>query len=274
MKLRNLLIPTDFSDQSSSSLAYTLALAKDLKASVYVLHSYYVPINTIETAYVADQALWLEQNRQRAMEEMRLLEKRILQNSGVDYKCIVHPGPVMGDINKTIQEHEIDLVIIGTYESEGLASFYGELYTQAIRHAKAPVLLLPENTSYTYPEKVVFATDLRPVENQEPIKNIKSILANLGVKPSLLHVYKEGLKPKKQQELEKIKAEFEPLQPAVVMIKAEDPESGILSYVEEQGTHWLVALSHHYGLLEELFHSRHTKKLARKTKIPLLVSHE
>lgn len=275
MKLRNILFPTDFSDQSQQALDYTLALAKDVQAIVYVLHSYYVPINTIETAYVADQAIWLEQARQRAQEEMKMLEERHLQKSGVPYECAVNPGPVMGDINETIKENNIDLVVIGSYEGEGRSNFFGDLYNQAIRHAKAPVLLVPGKARYRFPKNVVFATDLRPIDNQAPLQNLRQILSELGPRLELLHVHKPGeeLKQKKKDELNEIAHEFEALKPVAVLVEAPDTEEGILNYAQQHAD-WLVALSHHYGLLEGLFHSSHTKKLARKTPIPLLVSHE
>lgn len=276
MKLRNLLIPTDFSDQAITSLEYTLALARELQANVCVLYSYIIPINNIETDYVVDQAIWLEQARERANEEMNLLEERYLKSAGVPYQCLVRAGTTMENINQIVKENDIGLVVIGAYKTGQLDSFFGELYTYAIQHAKAPVLLIPENVTYVHPEKVVYATDLKPVDNEAPYKNLHSILAQLNPAVELLHVYKSGneLSTKKRDELDSLKMQLATLNLRVVMLEAEDAEEGILTYAEQQKADWLVAVSHHYGLLEGLFHSSHTKKLARQTDIPLLVSHE
>ncbi|AHM59993.1 uspa domain-containing protein [Flammeovirgaceae bacterium 311] len=276
MTLRNLLVPTDFSDHAQPSLAYALLLAKKFGATVYVLNSYYVPINTIETDYVVDQALWLEQSRQRALEEMKLLEERSLLNSGVHYECLVHPGPAMNDINYTIKENKIDLVVMGTYKTNEMEGFFSNLYTQAIRRAKAPVLLIPEEASLTLPASIAFATDLKPLENQEPVKNLTAILSDLGVSLTLLHVHPPGetISTKRRDRLRKLQDQFAALRPQVRLLEADDEEAGILNFTEREKPDWLMAVSHQYGLLEGIFHSSHTKKIARHSKVPLLVSHE
>lgn len=276
MSLRNLLVPTDFSDQAQTSLTYALAFAKDMGATVHVLNSYYVPINPIEADYVADQGVWIEQARQRAHEEMRLLEERHLQNSGVAYQCHVHAGPAMDDINDTIRNNSIDLVVIGIYKADQWENFTGNLYTQAIRNAKAPVLLIPEQTTYILPGTVTFATDLKPLDKQEPIENLKSILTDLKAKLTLLHVHSPGeeVTSKEREELERLSNDLALLSPRVAIVEADDAEEGIVQYAQEHPSQWLMAVSHHYGLLEGLFHSSKTKKLARYTPIPLLVSHE
>ncbi|WP_224997988.1 universal stress protein [Cesiribacter sp. SM1] len=276
MSLRNILVPTDFSDQAQASLDYALFLAKNVGASVHVLNSYYVPINTIETDYVVDQAIWMEQSRQRATEEMKLLEERSLKTAGVNYECLVHPGPAMNDINDTIKNNGVDLVVMGTYKTNELDNFFGNLYTQAIRHAKAPVLLVPELTAPALPRSVVFATDLRPLENREPLYRLAAILADLGASLKLLHVHPPGesISSKKREELAQLQDQLSLFRPEVIWLEADDAEDGILDFSEKQKPDWLMAVSHHYGLLEGMFHSSHTKKLARHTNVPLLVSHE
>ena len=276
MKLSNLLVPTDFSDQASATLHYALLLAKETGAVLHVLNSYYIPINTIETDYVADQAIWLEQSRQRALEEMQLLEERYLKESGVIYETHVHPGPDMGDINETIREKKIDLVVMGTQHGGDLEHFFGELYTHAIRHAKAPVLLVPETSAYVRPQQVVFTTDLKPLENQAPLENLAGILANFNPQLTMLHVHKAGEEPEEKQkdEFKELSANLASFSPRLVLVEADDIQDGILGYAKQAHTDWLVAISHNYGLLEGLFHSSHTKKLARQTPVPLLVSHE
>lgn len=280
MSLRNLLIPTDFSDAALTSLRYALEMAKDVQARVYVLNSYYIPISTVETDYVADQAIWLEQARQRALEEMQLLEDNYLKDSGVPYACLVQPGPTSSDLNDTIKEKAIDLVIMTTQESGGLESFFGNMYTYAIRHARAPVLLVPVGCRYLRPRSIVFATDLKPFDNRQALDKLLDITRFLGAEMQLLHVHdaEDALNAKKKAELGELHRQLAPTTPPLVLRPAEDKEEAILQYVQhpagQEKPDWLMAISHHYGLLEGFFHSSFTKKLARDTTIPLLVSHE
>lgn len=276
MSLKNLLVPTDFSDQALPILQYALSLANNSGATLHVLHSYYIPINTIEADYVADQALWLEQARLRALEEMKLLEEQHLKSSGLAYECHVHPGPSMEDINHTIREKGIELVVMGTHKTHDFEAFFGELYTYAIRHAKAPVLLIPEGTTFSPPSRVIFATDLKPIDNWAPVENLHRLLQIFKPQLTLLHAYKNGetMNPKKQAELSRLQQQFSDLNPQIIAKESSNAEESIVDYAREQDAQWLVAISHHYGLLDSLFHSSHTKKLARLTEIPLLVSHE
>ncbi|MDE2059326.1 MAG: universal stress protein [candidate division NC10 bacterium] len=138
MPIKRILVPTDFSASSEYACQYALTFAHEARAEVYLLHAIYNPLRlpgydfggVIET--LVKQA---QDDLQKQVEQIR--EKQV----------IVHPMVLVGveyeEIVKFAQEHQIDLIIMGTHGRTGLAhAFLGSVAERVIRIASCPVLIV------------------------------------------------------------------------------------------------------------------------------------
>lgn len=275
--LRHILVPTDFSEAANNSLQYAIELAGRMEgARLLLLHSFHVPVTTVETTYVADQAILLEQTEQRARQEMEALKENYLQPSGIPYASRIEVGPTMESINKLIEEEGIDLVVMATYKASKLERLLGNLPEYALGHCKAPLLLVPDKASYHPLRKLAFATDLKHYEREEVLHRLSYLAAAFQAHVVILNVHtgKEELSGEERQELEHIRQEFQGLDYHLELIEGEDAEEGILEYVEEQDVDMLVAIPRNHSFFEDLFRSSVSKKLALHTRVPMLAIHE
>lgn len=275
--IRNILVPVDFSEASDNSLKYAIQLAGKAKgAKLFVLHSFHVPVTTMETAYVADQAILMEQTENRAREEMRALEMNYLKPAGIPYECIVELGPVMEVINEVVKSHGIDLVLMATHKANKLERLLGNLSVYALENCKAPLLLVPDKAAYEPVQKLAFATDLKKIERKDVFDKLKYLAETFHAHLIVLHVDTEGeeLTEEEQEELLYLQDELKELDYHIERIEGEDPEEAILQYVREQQVEMVAAVPRHHGFFEELFRSSVTRKLALHTQVPLLAIHE
>lgn len=137
MEIKNILFPTDFSEESSHALQYAVDMAKRYGARLYFLHvvhtiydtSWYVP-TSIDEIY-NDLEKSAQKELERYVKDLRGLntERKVL--TGVPYEVIV----------KFASDNKIDLIVIGSHGRKGIDRIlFGSTAAQVVRYAPCPVL--------------------------------------------------------------------------------------------------------------------------------------
>lgn len=141
--LRNIFVPTDFSSASRVALFYALSLARRYGATLYLAHivggNPLRPGESIEPGSALDQA-WREGHHLTT----DLLVSGHLRD--VPHKLLVAPGGIWETLAPMIQEHEIDLIVLGTRGRTGLSKvFLGSTAEVIFRQASCPVITVGPN---------------------------------------------------------------------------------------------------------------------------------
>lgn len=159
ISFKNILFLTDFTEASQSALAYAQGLAKHFGAQVYPAHSC-DPIILTETA-APDILDEVEENSRRRLNDLA-------RENNFAGTPLFARGPVSEAVSGWINDHGIDLIVMGTHGRKGLKHFLMGSVAEAIfRHATCPVLTVgPHVNVRPYhdfkAEKILFPTDLGP----------------------------------------------------------------------------------------------------------------
>jgi nucleotide-binding universal stress UspA family protein len=142
IELKRILVPTDFSGHSQSSINYGCSLAEKFCAELHVLHVLQdlvamVPEPGLAFPPPGDYMQELEESATRSLEELPGDA-----GSGVEYIVRkVRQGPPFLEIIRYAQENEIDLIVLGTHGRSGLAHMLlGSVAERVVRKAPCPVL--------------------------------------------------------------------------------------------------------------------------------------
>jgi universal stress protein A len=142
MKIKNILVPIDFSVSAERALDYACSLAEQLSATVHLVHALgEVPL-PLRTA--VPESL-LESVRGGALQSLQKLSKdrTVIASFG---RLIVELGSARDVIIETADELHVDLIVASTHGRGGAARLLlGSVADQVTRHAHCPVLLLPCN---------------------------------------------------------------------------------------------------------------------------------
>lgn len=156
--MKNLLVPTDFSDQAENALKVAAQIAKKNNSEIFLLHSIELPLHlaTAKGNSGLPEPLFYMKLAQRRFEEFR--EKPFLE--GITIHEIVGRDEIFEEINSACKKHNIDLIIMGSTGASGFKEmFVGSNTEKVVRTADKPVLVIKDN----YPEfrvrNFVFATD-------------------------------------------------------------------------------------------------------------------
>jgi nucleotide-binding universal stress UspA family protein len=134
--VKNLLFATDFSPHSNLALPYAIAIARQYGAKVFGAHI--APAE--DYLFVAPEAWPAKVN---CSEEWQRGANALLEDQlrGVPHEVLFEVGDVWNVLSRFIDEHDIDLLVVGTHGRTGARKlFMGSVAEKIYRQATCPVL--------------------------------------------------------------------------------------------------------------------------------------
>lgn len=142
LKLKNILVPIDFSECSDKALKYATAFAEQFRASLTLLYVVQVPYGTGE-AGVIDFEKYKKEMTGDGKKQLEAMAKECPKT--VPTQTVVRSGSAYDEIVRVAAESDIDLIIISTHGRSGLKRFFvGSTTEKVVRHAPCPVLVVRE----------------------------------------------------------------------------------------------------------------------------------
>jgi len=142
--LKQILVPTDLSEESQKAVSYGLVLARCFGAHLTLLHVYREPYSVDYLRGPQACAAVSELRRNSEIALATLLEQVAEQYA--DCSAEFRYGSVCEEIVKTAKEGKIDLIVISTHHYNWLMRLaYGCDAEQILRHAPCPILIVCEN---------------------------------------------------------------------------------------------------------------------------------
>jgi nucleotide-binding universal stress UspA family protein len=127
LRIKSILVPLDFSAPSMKALDYAVAVAKQFRAKLTLLHV----VEPIATAdFAASVPLVMEDDK--VMAAHRMLEM-----------VLVRFGRSFHEIAEAARTRKVDLIVISTHGYTGLKhALLGSTTERVVRHAHCPVLVV------------------------------------------------------------------------------------------------------------------------------------
>src|SRR5438876_434250 len=135
--LKRILVPIDFSETSKAALKYGVELARQFTARLYLLHVPEAPVEWPGANYTFGGQETMQNAASDALSHLLTdIERRELHP-----ECAVRLGTPSSEIVRYAEEHEIDVVVMGTHGRTGVAGvLIGSVAERVVRTAPCPVL--------------------------------------------------------------------------------------------------------------------------------------
>lgn len=194
VRLRNILIATDFSPASEAALNHAIFIARRFDSQLFIAHI----ISPASYGSVPGEAAAAasELTRHQAEREMTnlLISGRL---RGLPHQVLVEEGAFWPVLSGMIRDHDIDLVVAGTHGRKGARKvFLGSVAEEIFRRAECPVLTVgPKVTGTGEVEaqlrQIVYATEFSPT-SERALAYALSLAQEHQARLTLLHVVPEG----------------------------------------------------------------------------------
>jgi nucleotide-binding universal stress UspA family protein len=141
LKLKTILVPTDFSKESKKALRYAIPFARQFNAGIIL-------INVVQPHYVGGEFgvvdfPVIEAGLQKdSAEQLAALATKNVRDL-VPVKTVVRTGSPVNEIIDAAKALKADLVILSTHGRTGLRHvLLGSVAENVVRHAPCPVLIV------------------------------------------------------------------------------------------------------------------------------------
>ena len=252
--MKNLLIPTDFSDCAEGAVRTGFALAERLEAKVHLLH-----VTDEAPTGAPDKAL--EAIRRRYPE--------------VDSSASCRSGP---NLRETIQAYVeatgIDLIVIGSHGVSGKSEYFIGSHTQrVVRTVRCPILVVKEAPETLDFRKVLFASSFNENE-KEAFRRFKDF-----VKPFLPEIHLVAIHTSTlfeapysvtKEAMEDFRALSHPFKCDIHIFKDFTVDSGIRSFADEIGAELIGISNHHRHPIRRMLIGSNVEALVNHADVPVL----
>jgi universal stress protein A len=142
-RIKNILLPTDFSSLSLSISGYAEDLAEQYSAKLHVLHvlEKTPPILTIHSLDLSEEKI-IKSIDDDAKMNLDKAVRKIKKRKNIEVVPVIRKGIDYDEIIKYAEEKGIDLIVIATHGRTGiLHTLLGSVAEKVIRYSKIPVLV-------------------------------------------------------------------------------------------------------------------------------------
>lgn len=275
--MKRILFPTDFSEVATNAFMYALEFANLVQGELIVLHSYdlipmdnqFFPENFTEL-YDSIELANFDQFKEEIPKLRGITEKHKLSHIKMTHRLM--EGDLNSNIEKSIQEDEIDFVVMGTSgEREWEALFSGSNSGSVILGLKTPMICVPMGVKYRKIKTIGFINHYKTKDKMalytllDIAKTTNAKIKSLFIKTSNADVDVETI--------EKWEMEFSDEPIVFFVIQSDEIKEVELDFMNYQDIDVLTILTYKSSLFEGMFVPNYSKNAAPKIDIPILVIH-
>ena len=185
-KIKNILVPLDFSEASLNALETAIAIAKQQNSNIMLLNVadssfifgfkgvYYISEKTIDSIVDVSSRM------------LNSLLTTLKEKHQLNFTSEVKVGLVPHSIINTAADIDADLIIMGTHGVSGFREFFiGSTAQKVVKISSCPVLTIPPNKKWLDFKKILFP--VRPIKGvMEKYDFLRKIIANANASMGIL----------------------------------------------------------------------------------------
>ena len=279
--MKNVLIPTDFSENSWNSIEYALSFFKDITCSFYLLHV--DGINTfiggeapsIPSEQVIEK-VYLKKSKEKLLKIIKKISK-LPKNSNHRFFTISDYNFFIDSIRKHVEEKEIDFIVMGTKGASGIKKLIiGSNTADIITKVHCTTFVIPENAKYVDPMEIAFPSDYSlfyPIKTLEPLTEI---INRFNATLRILHVGKKAERLNQEEIINKEYLEdfFNDVKHSFSFLTNNHIEDAIQCFVQSREINMIVMVAKNLNYFQKLLFKPSVEEISYHTEVPFLVLHE
>lgn len=279
--MKNILLPTDFSQNAANAVRYIIDMYKDDECVFTFLHSY--KVNDYEEGSlltpIPRPGLMEAAQREKSARLQKLVNDIEGKNSNHSFEIISANKSLVNTVKEQVKKKEIDLIVIGTQGHTGADEVvYGSNTVNLMEEIQnCPIMAIPANVVFKGLSEIVLANSFKAELNPRDLHFLAELSDEFNAPLRILHITEEGGLSEKQVEHKKILRERLEKENANFSFHSLDFLSvplGVYSFTESRGSELIAFINKKHGFLENLLFDPLYKNLAHYSKVPVLVLHQ
>lgn len=267
--MKKILLATDFSKNSNVALEFALEFAKIFEAKLYILHVFKNKESfTVMSKEQADQALDKLLNPYWNEKKYKGVEVETISRQSKD---------IVKSISAFANQKSVHLLVVGNTGATGTSELLlGSNAIELVKSTQKPVLAVPQETSFKFPEKITFASDLEELDYKSKLKPLYQFAEQFKSLLYVLHIFdkQKDFPEDKLNEGEKLQEYLAEINHQFHLKPDIDVVEGVNNFLAEKQPDLFVLVARDHNLIENLFRKSVTKSMKLHQNMPFLALHE
>ncbi len=275
--MKNILVPTDFSENCSKAAYLGINMAKLYNAEIHFFHILKTPINWVKLDKLKEKR-YPETLKQIGIAKAALRElEKAAEREGLKCQTFLQFDSGQKDILEHSGHFAHDFIITGSSGTKGtIREIIGSNVEEIVRKANAPVIVVKDE-EVTFPFKnIVFVSDFEE-DVSDALKHTISIAEKCNARIHLLRINTQtdfnsielGLAP-----IEQLLQKFPKLKNySMALYNEPSIETGINTFVKQQPTDLIVMVTHGKTGFLSLFSKSIAEGVTNHSTLPVMTIH-
>ncbi|MUU79695.1 universal stress protein [Winogradskyella endarachnes] len=276
--MKQILLLTDFSENSTNAIQFALELLKDYQCNFFVLHVQKTK------GYISDDLVMgggqnlydsvLKTSKNKLTKLVNTIETKF-GKANFKFKSLIDFDSLTEAINQVIASKAIDLIVMGNNGVTGAAErIFGSNTINVIRNVNCPTLVIPEGFTFTTVSELLLPLELEDTLNSTAFSELVSFTSKFFKRIHLLRLNpNEDSQTHLNTDKNYINSLTNTLQFTYHLIKGVPTEYAVQSYVQIHNIDMISLLVQKKTFFERFFTGSKTSKISNKLRVPLLVFH-
>lgn len=272
--MKNILIPTDFSDNSWNAIVFALSFFKERKCNFYLLHVIDYKENGIKNTY-PEPAVFTEKRNQLQGVIQEIEDSPLKQNHL--YFSLVTTGNVTDCIKNEVADKHIDMIVMGTKGHSGIKKIIiGSNTTDVINKVKCTTMVIPEEARFTSIKNIALPTDYNIFFGPKILETLSDILKMFDARIHIAHLAKtsEMIAGEQLQNKEILQDYFSENKHAFLSVTNKNLDVAIQECVNKHQINLIAMVARNIHFFRQLFFHSNNKITTYQKEVPFLVLHE
>ncbi len=281
--MKNILIPTDFSENSWNAVKYSLEFFKNTECDFYLLHVTQIynyasaesPVMPLPSVEVIDKTI-LKQTKTQLKKLLKKIDG-LPPNPKHNFYTISNYDYFIDAVKAHVVEKNIDLIVMGTKGASGLKKvMIGSNTGDLITRVKCPVLIVPENAAFKEIKEIAFPTDYHLFYPTKILNNILEFIKMYDSSLRIVHIAKndEEITEFQMENKEFLKNFFAEEKHNFHRITNKKIEDGVQCFVESRDIDMIIMIAKNLNLFQLILFRPTVEEISYHTDVPFLVLHE
>lgn len=276
--MKQILLLTDFSENSKNAINYALQLFEKQKCTFHILNTQKpARYTTSDLMLAGNKSVYdsIVKNPKQKLEKLIKTLKSKFQNENHHFDLIVDYDSLTDAINQIIQTKNIELIVMGTNGATGAKEVvFGSNTIQVIRKVNCTTMVIPEGFQFRIPKNVLLPLDLMDSLSSHAFINLLTFVKNLKGKLHFLRIKPNNETCKaEEKDQENINNQLTKTVYTYHKISHVPIHFAIDSYLQTNNIDLMALLVQKETTFERFLSESDTSKISQDLKVPLLIFH-
>lgn len=270
MSIKNILVPTDFSDTSFRAFKYAADFSVKTGASITLLHAYQMPESG--SVVMINLSDILEKDSETGLNDMveKLKSEEKYFDIEVDTKSTL--GFVDDAINTQLTVKDYQLMVMGTTGAgNNFKAVFGSNTSKVMKKVDMPLITVPAERAEKDLNVVVAGIKEGKLPSRDNNKVLFDICEANEAKVHPIHLIYSDVDTPSEEEHQAVKDFFGGYSEKLTVEVNDDPAGAMMDFADHKNADLVVVYKKRYNFLQKLFHTSQSRSMALYSKTPILI---